>query len=51
MVNASLTYSWHQERYSITVSCDNVLDTLAFDNYKLQKPGRSFTAKFRLYLR
>ena len=51
MVNASLTYSWHQERYSITVSCDNVLDKLAFDNYKLQKPGRSFTAKFRLYLR
>lgn len=51
MVNAQLTYSWNQDRYSVTLECDNVLDKLAFDNYKLQKPGRSFMTKFRVYLR
>lgn len=51
MVNAQLTYSWKQERYSVTLSCDNLLDKLAYDNYKLQKPGRSFMAKFRIYMR
>lgn len=51
MVNAQLTYSWNQDRYSLTLECDNVLDKLAFDNYKLQKPGRSFMTKFRVYLR
>lgn len=51
MVNAQLTYSWNQDRYSVSLECDNVLDRLAFDNYKLQKPGRSFMTKFRVYLR
>lgn len=49
--NASLTYSWQQERYSLTLTCDNVFNKLSFDNYKLQKPGRTFMAKFRVYIR
>ncbi|MCR5313615.1 MAG: TonB-dependent receptor [Bacteroidaceae bacterium] len=48
--NAALTYSWNHERYNLTLSCDNIFDTLCYDNFKLQKPGRSFMAKFRLYL-
>lgn len=51
MVNAQLTYSWNQDRFSLSLECDNVLDKLAYDNYKLQKPGRSFMTKFRVYLR
>lgn len=50
LTNISLSYSWHNQRYNITLECNNIFDRLAFDNYMLQKPGRSFAAKFRLYL-
>lgn len=50
LTNLSLSYSWHNQRYNISFECDNVFDRLAFDNYMLQKPGRYFAAKFRLYL-
>lgn len=50
LANISLSYSWHNQRYNISLECNNVFDRLAYDNYMLQKPGRSFAAKFRLYL-
>lgn len=50
LTNLTLSYSWHNQRYNISLECNNVFDKLAFDNYMLQKPGRSFAAKFRLYL-
>ena len=37
-------------RYNISLECSNLLDKLAYDNYKLQKPGRAFFAKFRLFI-
>lgn len=49
--NMSLTYSWAHERYNLTIACDNVFDQLCYDNFRLQKPGRSFMAKFRVYIR
>lgn len=49
--NASVTYSWADERFSLTLACDNILNQLCYDNYRLQKPGRSFMAKFRVYVR
>ncbi|MBO4664934.1 MAG: TonB-dependent receptor plug domain-containing protein [Bacteroidaceae bacterium] len=51
MHNASLTYSWKNERYNLTFMCNNLFDATMYDDYKLQKPGRSFTAKFRVYIR
>lgn len=48
--NADITYSWKQGRYNIALECTNLFDKLAYDNYKLQKPGRSFFAKFRLFI-
>lgn len=50
VVNVNVTYSWHQERYNIAVECSNLFDKKVYDNYKLQKPGRGFFAKFRLFL-
>ena len=47
---AQITYSWLRERYSIAVSCENLFDRTVYDNYKLQKPGRSLFAKFRILL-
>ena len=50
IVGAEVTYSWQQDRYSLSLQCENLLDATIYDNYKLQKPGRAFFAKFRLYL-
>lgn len=48
--NVSLLYSWADGRYNISGECTNLFDALAYDNYKLQKPGRGFFLKFRLFL-
>lgn len=48
--NADLTYSWKGGRYNLALECTNLFDRTAYDNYKLQKPGRSFFAKFRLFI-
>jgi outer membrane cobalamin receptor len=50
LTNASVAYSWHGGRYNVSLECTNLLDALAFDNYMLQKPGRAFFIKFRLFL-
>lgn len=46
----SLTYSWLDGRYNVTAECNNIFDCAAYDNYMLQKPGRSFMAKFRIFI-
>lgn len=48
--NADITYSWKRGQYNIALECANIFDEMAYDNYKLQKPGRSFFAKFRLFI-
>lgn len=50
IINLSLSYSWHGDRYNLSVECNNVFDCLAYDNYMLQKPGRAFGAKFRIFI-
>jgi outer membrane receptor for ferrienterochelin and colicin len=50
VVDLSLSYSWHSDRYNVSLACNNVFDELAYDNYMLQKPGRSFAAKFRIFI-
>ena len=50
LTSASLAYSWHDGRYNLSLECTNLLDALAYDNYMLQKPGRAFFVKFRLFL-
>ncbi|MCM1521186.1 MAG: TonB-dependent receptor plug domain-containing protein [Muribaculaceae bacterium] len=48
--NLSATYSILDGRYNLSLECDNLFDHLAYDNYMLQKPGRAFYAKFRIFL-
>lgn len=48
--SASATYSWRSNRYSVSLECNNLFDSLLYDNYKLQKPGRALFCKFRLFL-
>lgn len=49
--NASLSYSLHDGRYNISAECRNLTDDLAFDNFRLQKPGRAFSLKLRYFLK
>lgn len=48
--NILLTYSLKNERYNISLECNNMFDRTVYDNYMMQKPGRSFFCKFRLFI-
>ncbi|MDR1156636.1 MAG: carboxypeptidase-like regulatory domain-containing protein [Bacteroidales bacterium] len=46
----SILYSIRDGRYSVAVEALNIADAILYDNYSLQKPGRSFLLKFRYFL-
>lgn len=50
IIDLSVTYSWKNDMFNLSLGCDNLFDRLAYDNYMLQKPGRSFAAKFRIFI-
>lgn len=50
ITDLSITYSWKKDRFNLSLECNNIFDRLAYDNYMLQKPGRSFAAKFRIFI-
>lgn len=45
--NATATYSIHNGKYNISLESRNLSDVIAYDKFKLQKPGRSFFIKLR----
>lgn len=47
--NLYLAYSWKSGKYNLSLDCKNLLDGKLYDNYSLQKPGRSFSLKLRYY--
>ncbi|WP_215231517.1 TonB-dependent receptor [Dyadobacter linearis] len=49
--NASLNYSLQNGRYNISAECRNLTDDLAYDNFRLQKPGRAFSLKLRYFIK
>jgi outer membrane receptor protein involved in Fe transport len=48
--NIGITYSLKSGKYNITIESRNLTDQIAYDNFKLQKPGRSFFLKLRYVL-
>lgn len=48
--NASVTYSSHKGRYNLSFAVMNILNAECYDNFRVQKPGRSFNIKLRYYL-
>lgn len=48
--NAALSYSVQNGKYNISAECRNLTDQLTYDNFRLQKPGRSFSVKFRYFI-
>ncbi len=45
--NANIGYAFMQNRMHFTIECWNLTDENLYDNFSLQKPGRSFRAKIR----
>ncbi|MNK02858.1 Vitamin B12 transporter BtuB precursor [compost metagenome] len=49
--NAALSYSFQKGKYNISAECLNITDELTYDNFRLQKPGRSFFMKLRYFIK
>ncbi|MGX5817643.1 TonB-dependent receptor plug domain-containing protein [Chitinophaga lutea] len=47
--DANIVYALRNGRYNIALECRNLTDDQLFDNFSLQKPGRSFTVKLRYF--
>ena len=45
----ALDYAIREGKYTIALECRNLADARLFDNYLLQKPGRSFFVKARYF--
>lgn len=48
--NAGLTYSMHQGKYNISVESRNIFNEIAYDSFRLQRPGRAFFVKLRYFI-
>ncbi len=48
--NISLAYAMREGKCNLTLECQNLTDAKLYDNFSLQKPGRAFYAKFRVFL-
>lgn len=44
------TWYFDHDKYSLSLECTNIFDRKLYDNYMLQKPGRAFFGKFRIFL-
>lgn len=47
--NITLSYSIKKGRYNISFECRNLTDEKLYDNFSLQKAGRAFYGKVRVY--
>ena len=47
--NLSIGYSIQNGRYNISIECRNLTDAKLYDNFSLQKAGRAFYLKLRVY--
>jgi len=48
--SVSLSYSLDNGKYNFSIECRNLTNALAYDNFRLQKPGRAFSAKIRYFI-
>jgi outer membrane receptor protein involved in Fe transport len=49
--NVAVAYSLKKGKYNIALESFNVTNELAYDNFRLQKPGRSFAMKLRYFIK
>lgn len=46
----NMVYTMADGKYNISLECRNVFDSMLYDNFKLQKPGRAFYLKLRYFI-
>lgn len=51
ILDGGVTWFFPKDRYSISLQGSNLLDHLLYDNFMLQKPGRAYHCKFRIYIK
>lgn len=47
--NITISYSIKRGRYNLSLECRNITDAKLYDNFSLQKAGRAFYGKVRVY--
>jgi len=48
--NVTISYSLKNGRYNLSFECQNLTDAKLYDSFSLQKAGRAFYGKLRIYL-
>lgn len=48
---AEIHYSFKKGMYNVMLGSTNLLDSKAYDNFRIQKPGRSFYLKLRYFIK
>jgi len=48
--NLNLSWMAPKDRWSLGLECRNLTDAQAFDNFSVQRPGRSFFVKTRFFI-
>jgi outer membrane receptor protein involved in Fe transport len=48
--DVNIVYALKDGRYNIALECRNITDSKLYDNFSLQKPGRSFNVKLRYFI-
>ncbi|MDR1332744.1 MAG: TonB-dependent receptor plug domain-containing protein [Tannerella sp.] len=48
--DVNIACAFEDGRYNVALEVNNVADEIMYDNYSLQKPGRSISVKFRYFL-
>jgi len=48
--DVNMVYTLKNGRYNIGLECRNIMNAKLYDNFSLQKPGRSFSIKLRYFL-
>ena len=46
----TVTYAMHGGKYNLSVECHNITDAKLYDNFNLQKAGRAFYGKIRVFI-
>jgi len=47
--NITISYALQNGRYNLSFECRNFTDEKLYDNFSLQKAGRAFYGKVRIY--
>ncbi|WKN30300.1 TonB-dependent receptor [Porifericola rhodea] len=48
--NTGITFNTPERKYSLSLEVRNLYNAVAYDNFKMQKPGRAFYMKLRYFL-